>query len=108
MTYTFTDDATNQTISATRKLIVVSKRGDSEITSDGAVNNSDGTDIMKYAADSGKANSLYVYRIEDAEQTTDVSVNNSDGTYVMSHAADGIPQFYEALPTEELEEQKGD
>jgi hypothetical protein len=108
MTYTFTDDVTNKPVTATRKLIVIAKRGDSEITIDDSVNNSDGTDIMKYAADSGTANSLYVYRIEDAEQTTDVSVNNSDGTYVMSHAADGIPQFYEALPTEELEEQKGD
>ncbi len=100
MTYTFTDSYTNETVTQTRKAIVVSNRGDVVIDANSTVNNIDATNIISnntYFMKNG-VNSLYKYRIADVVTDANKAVNNLDATQIISKVAQGLPQFYKKLP----------
>lgn len=101
MTYTFTDPATQETVTEVRKVIAISRVGDAEIDGNSAVNNIDASTITSNISNFllPQVNSLYKYRVADTLIDDNRAVNNLDASEIMSHVASGgLSVFYEALP----------
>lgn len=100
MTYSY-NDPQEGVVTATRKVIAISKVGDVEIDGNNAVNNIDASTITSHISDFLRAgvNTLYKYRIADALIDGNMAVNNLDASEIMSHvAANDLKAFYKALP----------
>ncbi len=100
MTYTFEDPVTDSSVTQTRKVIAISKRGDVYIDANNTVNNNDATEIMANVTHFTRetANSLYKFRIADTVTDDNLTINNNDATEIMANVTRGLPQFYNKLP----------
>ncbi len=100
MEYKFTDD-TGQAITATRKLIVISRLGDACIDVNNALNNLDSStltsNITSVSAKESN-NSLYKFRVLDARMDENIVINNLDVSQAIVGVANGLPSFYNQLP----------
>lgn len=105
-TYTFTDLSGNsKTLQVSRPVIVLSKRGDIQLTTDPSFNANDmkafATSFSNWGGES--AHSLFAYRVCDLQLTTDPTVNANDYKLLVSDLSkySDFPynQYYRELPT---------
>lgn len=104
--YTFANNqGVGETITLNRPVIVLSKRGDIQLTTDPSFNTNDGkTFANTYSAWGGtSANSLFAFRVCDLQTTTDASVNTNDYKQIIAdlgkYSTFPYDQFYVELPT---------
>lgn len=105
-TYNYTDlNGTQQTLTDTRPVIVLSKRGDIQLTTDPSFNTNDSKAFAtSYSSWGGAgANSLFAFRVCDLQETTDPTVNSNDYKQLVSdlskYAETPYNQYYRPLPT---------
>lgn len=105
-TYNYTDlNGTQQTLTDTRPVIVLSKRGDIQLTTDPSFNTNDSKAFAtSYSTWGGAgANSLFAFRVCDLQETTDPTVNSNDYKQLVSdlskYAETPYNQYYRPLPT---------
>ncbi len=105
-TYTFTDLSGNsKTLQVSRPVIVLSKRGDIQLTTDPSFNANDmkafATSFSNWGGET--AHSLFAYRVCDLQFTTDPTVNANDYKLLVSDLSkySDFPynQYYRELPT---------
>lgn len=105
-TYNYTDmEGQKQELIESRPVIVLSKRGDIQLTTDPSFNTNDAKTFAKsYSAWGGvDANSLFAFRVCDLQETTDPTVNSNDykkiSTDVSKYSDFPYTQYYHELPT---------
>ncbi len=104
--YEYTDPNGNtQLFTCHRPVIVLSKRGDIQLTTDPSFNANDAKSFAKSYPDWGGkgANSLFAFRVCDLQETTDPSVNSNDYkqmvTDITKYSDFPYNQYYCELPS---------
>lgn len=104
--YTFIDEqGTNKTINMSRPVIILSKRGDIQLTTDPSFNTNDGKAFANTYSKWGgsSANSLFAFRVCDLHFTTDATVNTNDYKQLIAdlgkYSKFPYNQYYVELPT---------
>ena len=102
----YTDPNGNtQLFTCHRPVIVLSKRGDIQLTTDPSFNANDAKSFAKSYPDWGGkgANSLFAFRVCDLQETTDPSVNSNDYkqmvTDITKYSDFPYNQYYCELPS---------
>jgi hypothetical protein len=106
MEYKFTDTTTGKEVTETRKLIVISRRGDVFMDGNATVNANDVSTLTSNISTlMNAANSLYKYKLTDVFIDSNTTVNANDVSTLTANLSTKLPEFYNALPEESL---KGD
>lgn len=109
MTYSYQYTDTNgdtQLFTCNRSVIVLSKRGDIQLTTDPSFNANDAKSFARSYPDWGgkEANSLFAFRVCDLQETTDPTVNSNDYkqmvTDITKYSDFPYNQYYYELPSD--------
>lgn len=96
-TYTSLTDGTQQTFKASRPTVIVSKRGDVELSSPVLLNRGDAAGLTNEWSGLKAKNSLFTFRSADIELSYPQLMNRGDASTLMNGWSSGFDQFYTVL-----------
>lgn len=98
-TYTYTSlaDGTTATFTAKRPTIVLSERGDVDLTDPPLLNGNDGSVLSSQWKKVEQRSVLFTYRVADIDLTDPPLLNGNDGSVLSSQWKKGFVQFYTTL-----------
>lgn len=95
--YTSLDDGTAQTFTASRPTVILSKRGDIQLTTTPYVNVNDSTQMQKIWGSLRGRSALFAFRTADIQLTTTPYLNVNDATTFAKIWGSSLDQYYTTL-----------
>lgn len=96
-TYNYVEDGVAKTLQLTRPTIILSKRGDIQLTTTPYVNVNDSTNMNKIWGQLKSRSALFAFRTADIQLTTTPYINVNDATKMASTWGSGYTQYYTIL-----------